>query len=108
ACILWVAVTRMRSMKTPLRISLGVMVALLTTAAWAQDGKTYRSQKHDFRVVTVAQGLEYPWCIAFLPDGRKLVTERAGRLRVIDAGGTLLPRAVEGVPKVVARGQGGL
>lgn len=90
------------------RIAFSVALASLWAPAVAQDGKLYRSDKHDFRVVTVAQGLEHPWCIAFLPDGRKLVTERAGRLRIIDAAGRLLPQAVEGVPEVVARGQGGL
>lgn len=94
-------------MRTAHRIA--VFAALLLSApALAQDGKLHRSDLHTFRVVTVAQGLDHPWCIAFLPDGRKLVTERAGRLRIIDADGNLLPQAVEGVPEVVARGQGGL
>jgi glucose/arabinose dehydrogenase len=60
-----------------------------------------------FEVVTVAKGLDHPWAMAFLPDGRMLVTERAGRLRIIAADGTLSD-AVEGLPKVDARGQGGL
>jgi glucose/arabinose dehydrogenase len=58
-------------------------------------------------VVTVAKGLENPWGIAFLPDGRMLVTERPGRLRLVSPDGTL-GAPVEGVPKVDARGQGGL
>jgi glucose/arabinose dehydrogenase len=56
---------------------------------------------------TVAKGLEHPWALAFLPDGRILVTERPGRLRIVGKDGTLSP-PVEGVPAVVARGQGGL
>lgn len=88
---------------------IALCVALVLNApVVAQDGKLYRSAKHDFRVVTVAQGLAHPWCIAFLLDGRKLVTERDGRLRIIDAAGKLLPQPVQGVPEVVARGQGGL
>jgi glucose/arabinose dehydrogenase len=56
----------------------------------------------------VADGLEIPWAIAFLPDGRKLVTERPGRLRILEADGRLLPNAVTGTPKVQAHGQGGM
>ncbi|HRI17604.1 MAG TPA: PQQ-dependent sugar dehydrogenase [Burkholderiaceae bacterium] len=62
--------------------------------------------------VTVVQGLEHPWGLAFLPDfdgkaGRMLVTERPGRLRLATAGGALGP-PMAGVPEVDARGQGGL
>jgi glucose/arabinose dehydrogenase len=59
------------------------------------------------RLVTVAEGLERPWGLAFLPDGSMLVTERAGRLRII-RDGQIDPRPVEGVPPVHAQGQGGL
>lgn len=62
---------------------------------------------HDYRIETVAEGLEHPWSIAFLPDGRKLVTERAGRLRVIEDG-RLLEAPVEGVPEAYVRSQAGL
>ena len=65
------------------------------------------SQKQVFRPVIVAAGLEHPWSMAFLPDGRVLVTERPGRLRLI-VNGRLQAEPVSGVPKVVARGQGGL
>lgn len=60
-----------------------------------------------FDVVTVAEGLQNPWSLAFLPGGKMLVTERPGRLRVVSADGTLSP-AVTGLPAVFARGQGGL
>lgn len=59
------------------------------------------------RAQTVATGLEHPWGVAFLPQGRFLVTERAGRMRVISAQGTL-GAPLAGVPEVAARGQGGL
>jgi glucose/arabinose dehydrogenase len=59
------------------------------------------------RQVDVARGLEHPWGLAFLPDGRMLVTERAGRLRIVSKDGELSP-PLTGVPKVVARSQGGL
>ena len=60
-----------------------------------------------FRVTTVAEGLENPWGMAFLPGGDVLVTERPGRLRVV-RGGALVREPVVGVPQVWARGQGGL
>lgn len=61
-----------------------------------------------FRAVTLTEGLEHPWSLAFLPDGRMLVTERPGRLRLVSADGRLDPRPLDGVPKVAAVGQGGL
>ena len=60
-----------------------------------------------FTVVTVAEGLQNPWSLAFLPSGKMLVTERPGRLRVVSADGTL-SEPVAGLPPVDARGQGGL
>jgi aldose sugar dehydrogenase len=58
-------------------------------------------------VTEVARGLEHPWSLAFLPDGRMLVTERAGRLRYVGRDGELSD-PIAGVPEVVAEGQGGL
>jgi aldose sugar dehydrogenase len=59
------------------------------------------------RVETIARGLEHPWALAFLPDGRLLVTERPGRLRLVDREGRL-SEPLAGVPRVFAHGQGGL
>jgi glucose/arabinose dehydrogenase len=56
---------------------------------------------------TVAEGLEHPWALAFLPDGRMLVTERPGRLRLVEKDGRL-SKPLAGVPEVAAKGQGGL
>jgi glucose/arabinose dehydrogenase len=56
---------------------------------------------------TVARGLEHPWALAFLPDGRMLVTERPGRVRIVAADGRI-SEPLAGVPRVLARGQGGL
>lgn len=62
-----------------------------------------------FQTTVVTQGLQYPWSLAFLPDGRMLVTERrAGKLRIVAKDGTLTEAAVEGVPAVMSAGQGGL
>ncbi|MDE2772204.1 MAG: PQQ-dependent sugar dehydrogenase [Gemmatimonadota bacterium] len=58
-------------------------------------------------VVTVVRGLSNPWSLAWLPNGDMLVTEQSGRLRIV-RDGELLAEAVQGVPEVVARGQGGL
>jgi glucose/arabinose dehydrogenase len=66
-----------------------------------------RSAYHDYRVVTVADSLENPWSMAFLPNGDMLVTERPGRLRIV-RNGKLLPEPVAGVPAVRGGGQGGL
>ncbi|MCI1192693.1 PQQ-dependent sugar dehydrogenase [Calidifontimicrobium sp. SYSU G02091] len=61
----------------------------------------------DVKPVTVARGLQHPWGLAFLPDGRMLVTERPGRLRIVERDGTL-GAPLAGLPPVVASGQGGL
>jgi glucose/arabinose dehydrogenase len=72
-------------------------------------GKVTQTERADYTIETVVEkGLEIPWAIAFLPDGRKLVTERPGRLRVIDAEGSLLPEPITGTPQVIHHGQGGL
>ena len=76
--------------------------------ASAREVQTYQSQHHDFRVVTLTAGLDHPWGLAFLPDGRMLVTERPGRLRIVGPDGTLDPIAVSGLPPIAAVGQGGL
>ena len=81
-------------------------VALSISSAQAPSG-VQRSALHDYRVVTVAEGLMNPWSIAFLPGGDMLVTERPGRLRIV-RNGKLLPNAVTGTPAVFAQGQGGL
>lgn len=66
-----------------------------------------RSEEHSYRIQSVAEGFDVPWSMAFLPDGRLLVTERAGRLRLIE-NGQLQPATIEGVPEVIVRDEGGL
>lgn len=70
-------------------------------------GLVVRSAKQTVRLEVVAAGLDTPWAVAFLPDGRKLVTERPGRLRIIDKEGHLLPDAVAGTPRTWVRQDGG-
>jgi glucose/arabinose dehydrogenase len=91
------------------RAIVSVAAIVLAVSGWRTvTGNTvFRSALHDYRVVTVADGLIQPWSIAFLPGGDVLITERPGRLRVMRQG-KLLPEAVEGVPKVFHTSQGGL
>lgn len=88
-------------------LGLGAGLALAGVIAPATAQKRFPSSAGDLAVETVAGGLEHPWGLAFLPDGRMLVTERPGRLRIVDAKGEL-SRPLSGIPSVMARGQGGL
>ena len=94
--------------RTPLTL-LGSFFALtiVGTPPAAAQGQVIQSEAHNFRVVTVAEGLDGPWSIAFLPGGDLLVTERSGALRIV-RNGTLVPQPVEGLPAVRFGGQGGL
>ena len=67
----------------------------------------FPSSAGDLKVETVAGGLVHPWSLAFLPDGRMLVTERPGRMRIVTRGGQLSP-PLAGVPEVYAQSQAGL
>jgi glucose/arabinose dehydrogenase len=86
-------------------LAAGVFAALFPVES--AGAQTFRSEDGPFRVVTVADGLEHPWGLAFLPDGRMLVTERPGRLRLSSPDGRL-SAPLSGVPRVYAVGQGGL
>jgi len=79
---------------------------LLLLAPLAAAAQTYQSEEQSFRVVKVVERLDHPWCVAFLPDGRMLVTERDGRLNLVSR--NFEKTTVEGVPPVFAEGQGGL
>ncbi|HAC30442.1 MAG TPA: glucose dehydrogenase, partial [Marinobacter hydrocarbonoclasticus] len=84
------------------------LASLLVSAALAtQANQTFQSDKADFHLETVAAGLEHPWAIAFLPDGSALITEREGRLRILEDG-QLRSEPVKGLPELVVSGQGGL
>src|SRR5260370_42206318 len=71
------------------------------------DGQVIASEKQTFRMEIVARNLETPWGLAFLPDGRLLITERPGRLRIVQDG-KLLPDPAKGTPKDWAKHDGGL
>lgn len=87
--------------------TMAVAAATAATPAAAEPTRTLQSQHGPVSVATVAEGLENPWGLAFLPDRRMLVTERPGRMRVIGTDG-VLSAPLTGVPAVVAEGQGGL
>ena len=89
-----------------LRLLAAALILGLPLAA-AAESREFPSEHGKVRVSTVAEGLEHPWGLAFLPDGRMLVTERPGRLRIVASDGTL-SAPIAGVPRVQARGQGGL
>jgi glucose/arabinose dehydrogenase len=82
-------------------------VPLMLAAVAPGMAQTFRSSAGELKVETVVSGLAHPWALAFVPDGRMLVSERAGRLRVITRDGKLSP-PVAGVPRVFAVSQGGL
>jgi aldose sugar dehydrogenase len=85
-----------------MRTTIATLVLLLAPApAFAAEPAAA------YAIETVAEGLDHPWSLAFLPDGRMLVTERAGRLRVIE-NGRLAPTPVAGMPPVYVDRQGGL
>lgn len=81
---------------------LALAFTLLLTA-----GPSLSADDVEYRIETVADGLEHPWSLAFLPDNRMLLTERAGRLRLIE-NGELHPEPIAGVPPAYAAVQGGL
>jgi aldose sugar dehydrogenase len=90
----------------PYRIGWGVALAM----ALAACGGSGSSEGADGSpaAVTFASGFDHPWSLAFMPDGRMLVTERPGRLRLVSADGQTVSAPIAGVPSVFAEGQGGL
>ncbi len=89
-------------------MKIAVALPALLFALGAADAQVVQTKEHKVRIVTVVQGLEHPWGLAFLPDGRMLVTERPGRMRVIGADGKLDPAPIADLPRVDPQGQGGL
>lgn len=102
----------------PIPLFLALMMMFQACEATSQnrggqeDASVRSSILHDFRVVTVVDGVRHPWSLAFLPNGDILVTERGnpehpGQLRII-RNGELLPDPVQGLPTIRTGGQGGL
>ncbi len=86
-------------------IAQGLAAAGMAVAMTMAPGSA--AAQVELHVATVAEGLEHPWGLAFLPDGRMLVTERPGRLRLVSADGQVSD-PLTGLPEIWARGQGGL
>lgn len=84
-----------------------VVIAGVAAIAWATPRLLRRFDLQGLRPVTIASGLDNPWALAFLPDGRMLVTERPGRMRLVTPDG-VLSSPVTGLPPVFADGEGGL
>jgi glucose/arabinose dehydrogenase len=104
-----IASEQSKSLRLP---ALGALIGALALLSFAMAHVPARSVTMDTKtaklnVTTFAKGLEHPWGMAFLPDGRLLVTERPGRLRLVTQDGTL-SEPLQGVPEVYASGQGGL
>lgn len=95
-----------RSFSPLLLASMLASSVLLSGTTFARD-VVVRTETGNVKVTEFATGLDTPWSIAFLPDGRMLVTERPGRMRVVGTDGSL-SAPIAGVPAVHARGQGGL
>ncbi|MGF6176747.1 PQQ-dependent sugar dehydrogenase [Ensifer sp. 4252] len=89
-----------------LPLLVGLVLFAAPCAAIAQETREFPSQHGDVLVETLASGLEHPWSVEVLPDGSYIVSERAGRLRIIRDGKASTP--LSGVPEAAEQGQGGL
>ncbi len=100
---------RSNPIKSRFFIAVAGAVLLISTVLLLSSKKITKEKisKIDFNVETVVTGLSMPWATAFLPNGDMLVTERAGKLRLVKDG-KLDPVEITGLPKVFYRGQGGL
>lgn len=99
------------SLRTDVLIASGTAVLFVGLYLSTMSGKSATAEPipEAYGLEVVADGLVHPWGLAFLPDGRALVTERPGRLRILSADGKLLADAVEGLPdNLLVAGQGGL
>ncbi|KPL52239.1 hypothetical protein ABB55_08330 [Prosthecomicrobium hirschii] len=95
-------------MRVTTTLSLAAMlIAATVTAATPTDAPRITTEKATITATVVASGLDHPWGIAILPDGRMLITERSGRMRIFEQNGKP-SKAITGLPKVDARDQGGL
>lgn len=97
-----------RAMIRAVRVVLLFFLSLSALTAFADENSAVTKSKQErFSTVVLTDDLEHPWGMAFLPDGRMLVTERPGRLRIVNKNGEV-SAPLQGLPDIVARGQGGL
>src|ERR1700709_2479611 len=92
---------------TSLMVATALTATFLVVTGTRGENTSFTSSAGQLEVTTIASGLVNPWSLGFLPDGRMLVTERPGRIRIVTAEGQLSP-PLKGVPEVFASGQGGL
>ena len=97
-----------RAMVVYIRETAGKAKAAGGSYAAPAANVTVKSEKETFKLETVVDGVNTPWGLDFLPDGRMLITEKTGALRIADAKGTLAAEPVQNVPAVWSKGQGGL
>ncbi|MHA6287486.1 PQQ-dependent sugar dehydrogenase [Maricaulis sp. CAU 1757] len=90
-----------------MRTLLASLALALTTSTALAQSDIYETEQADFRITTLAEGLEHPWGMAFLPGGDMLVSEREGALRYIEDG-ELRDAPIAGLPDLYVEGQGGL
>lgn len=90
-----------------LGIALMLVLTLIFVLLKILSAGNAHADTPSLRVQTIAEGLEHPWGVVFLPDGRAIVTERPGRMRMVSTTGTL-SKPLKNVPHVYAEGQGGL
>src|SRR6185312_6258555 len=100
-CPMVVAATEGWIMRYAVALSVALAMALPAQA------ENFPSSAGNLSVETVAGGLVHPWSLAFFPDGRMLVTERPGRMRIVSRGGEL-SQPISGLPEVYAHSQAGL
>ncbi len=84
-----------------------ITISIVCTSIHADATELIESKHHNFQIENYAKIPGTPWGLSFLPDGRLLVTEREGRLRIIDLNGSVSD-PINGIPEVIAKGQGGL
>ena len=87
-------------------VAVAITFLIFTCSSFAQKS-TVETDAGSIKVETLAEGLDHPWGMAFLPDNRLLVTERAGTLRILDENNNL-SEPLQGTPEVFAVGQGGM
>jgi len=97
----------MRKLSPIIAAAVFAMTSMITSGPALAVDRTFNTEKAKIRVTTFADGLTNPWGLAVLPNGSFLVTEKRGNLRFVTSGGKL-SEPLKGVPKVDARGQGGL
>jgi glucose/arabinose dehydrogenase len=88
-------------------LMVAAAAALIASSVSLAEEKMIETKDGALKIDTIAEGLEFPWGLAFLPDGRMLVTERPGKLRIVGKDGAK-SESLKGVPEVFAEGQGGL